>query len=426
MPDKAESVQSGLKILLLIIIFSLTSLQAFSQDQNETQPEESSANSTDTVQFEPYKSKKPVYQHILAVPSYAFHYLTRPFGMLIKEIEWNYQHVLIEGLRTFIFPTIETGRATPFAFGLTGFHNNLLNTGHNINFSGSFGSRDFFSGSFRYAIPDFLHAKNELTFFLDHRSNPFESFFLSDVENREEARRRFWDLEFETGASLEWHHMDWFTTKYSLSYKRVNMRMIDEENTLTPELVDGLGVSKYFISNADFIIDKRGGDIRLDRGYHLTFSGGYGRQIDGKEFDFFRYLTEANVLLPLKRGRRFIIKGLIERYESTEAGTVPFFELPNLGADNRLRGFPNRRFVNRGILVLTGEYRYPIWDEFDMVFFWDEGQAFDRFGEVGLARFKTSAGFGLHVVETSGVISKLEIAFSSEEARIMFSLSSGF
>ena len=425
MKTRGAKISKILPAIIFISLFNLFTTEIFSQEVQKTQHAESLPDSVETGQFEPYKSRKPVYQHILAAPSYLFHAATRPLGMLVKEIEWNYQHILIEGLRTFVFPTLETGGSTSFAFGLTGFHKNLLNTGHNIDFSGSYGSRDFFSVNFRYTIPDFLHEKNELEYFLDHRSNPFESFFLSDIENRDEAKRRFADLEFETGVSLKWHHMDWFTTKYRLSYKRVNMRSIDEENTLTPQDVEGFGVSKYFISNADFIIDKRAGEVRLDRGYHLTFSGGYGRQIDGKEFDFFRYLTEANLLVPLQRGRRFVIKGLIERYESTEAGTVPFFELPNLGANNRLRGFPNRRFVNRGILVLSGEYRYPIWDEFDMVFFWDEGQAFDRFGEVGLGRFKTSAGFGLHVVESSGVLSKLEFAFSSEEARILFTLSPG-
>jgi len=422
---RAECFSRLLKILFLNSILVLISATSFSQITNREGLQSIQNDSAEVVSPEPYRSSKPLHQHILAVPSYLFRAATRPIGWVINEIEWNYEHILIDGLRTFVFPTAETGGATSAAFGLTGFHKNLLNTGHNIDFSASYGSRDFFSGSFTYTIPDFLDAKNELELFLTHRSNPFESFFLSDADSREEAKRRFWDLEFETGTLLTWHHLDWFSSAYSLSYKRVNMRTIDEENTLTPEDVDGLGVSKYFKSNAEFLIDRRDGDFRFDRGYHLTFSGGYGRQIDGKEFDFFRYLSEANFLIPLKRGRRFIAKGLIERYESTEAGTVPFFELPTLGADNRLRGFPNSRFVDRGILVFSGEYRYPIWEEFDMVFFWDEGQAFDRFGEVGIGRFKTSAGFGLHVVESRGTLSKLEVAFSSEETRIMFSLSSG-
>ena len=59
-----------------------------------------------------------------------------------------------------------------------------------------------------------------------------------------------------------------------------------------------------------------------------------------------------------------------------------------------------------------------------MVFFWDEGQAFDRFSEVGIGiicRFQKSAGFGLHVVESRGILQNLKLHF--EETRIMFSCS---
>ena len=95
-------------------------------------------------------------------------------------------------------------------------------------------------GSFTYTIPDFLDAKNELELFLTHRSN--RKFLFERCGCREEAKRRFWDLEFETGTLLTWHHLDWFSSAYSLSYKRVNMRTIDEENTLTPEDVDGVNI----------------------------------------------------------------------------------------------------------------------------------------------------------------------------------------
>jgi len=414
------------KLFLLIAVFLIShpvsAQQAMTDSTNMAKPDSIEQN---LANESPYVSRRSVPGHILAIPSYLFRAATRPVGWIMNEIEWNYQHILIEGFEVFVFPTIQTGGATSTSFGLTGFHNNIFNTGHKVDFSGSYGSRDFFSASFTYTIRDFLSEKNELELFVNNRSNPFERFFLNDIEDKQEAGRRFWDLQFNTGAVLEWHHLDWFSSRYTLSYKRVNMRSIDTDNTLTPQDVDGLGVSKYFRSFAEFIVDKRRGGIRLDRGYHLTFSGGYGVQIDGDEFDFFNYLTEAIKFLPLNRGRRLVLKSVVERVESTEAGTVPFFELPNLGADDRLRGFPSRRFVDRGILVLSAEYRYPIWEEFDMVLFVDQGQAFDRFGEIGVGRFKTNVGFGVHIVQSKNILSRFEVAFSSEEMRIMFSLKPG-
>lgn len=414
-------------ILSSIICFTVSSDNLHAQVMNEDSVSVASNDSTkqNPANQTPYVSRRSVPAHLLATPSYLLRAATRPLGWIMNEIEWNYQYILIEGFEVFVFPTIQTGGATSSAFGLTGFHKDIFNTGHRIDFSGSYGSRDFFSASFTYTIPDFLSEKNELELFVNNRSNPFERFFLNDIEEKDDAGRRFWDLQFNTGAVLEWHHLDWFSSRYTLSYKRVNMRTIEADNTLTPGDVEGLGVSKYFKPFAEFTVNKTDGDFRLDRGYHLTFSGGYGIQIDGDDFDFFNYSTEAIKFIPLNRGRRLVLKSVIDRTESTKAGTVPFFELPNLGADDRLRGFPSRRFVDRGILVFSAEYRYPIWEEFDMVFFIDEGQAFDEFGEIGVNRFKTSAGFGIHIVQAKNILSRFEVAFSSEETRIMISLSPG-
>ena len=100
---------------------------------------------------------------------------------------------------------------------------------------------------------------------------------------------------------------------------------------------------------------------------------------------------------------------------------IPFYQLPRLGGQRSLRGFVSDRFQDDGSLLLTAEYRYPIWTSrypgwtgIDATFFVDTGQVFNALGEVAVNDFKVSVGGGLHLLNCRGLSARFEVARSME------------
>jgi outer membrane protein assembly factor BamA len=146
-------------------------------------------------------------------------------------------------------------------------------------------------------------------------------------------------------------------------------------------------------------------------------------------FEYLRYDLEWHQFLPLPLlpdTRRLAIKTRLQKAEALSGKEVPFFDYPKLGSAIDLRGFRTDRFRDDGSLLVTVEYRYPLWDFADMVLFLDEGQVFSRFEDIALDKFKTGFGFGFHLISTSGFAFRSEFAFSRESSRVILSINPNF
>ena len=96
-------------------------------------------------------------------------------------------------------------------------------------------------------------------------------------------------------------------------------------------------------------------------------------------------------------------------------GIVPHTELPYRGGTSNLRGYRRGAFRGMGTVVLNVEYRYPIWDYWNAFVFWDEGQAFDRYGDIERGRFWTSWGGGIAFRTPVGLLGKVQAGHSAAE-----------
>ena len=106
---------------------------------------------------------------------------------------------------------------------------------------------------------------------------------------------------------------------------------------------------------------------------------------------------------------------------------VPYSDMPTLGGSQRLRGFRRGSLRGEGALLLSAEYRYPIWDTWNAYLFWDEGQVFDQYDQLERGRFRTSYGGGVSLRTERAFLIGLRVGHSAQEdALVGFSLEQEF
>lgn len=147
-----------------------------------------------------------------------------------------------------------------------------------------------------------------------------------------------------------------------------------------------------------------------------------------QEVRFWRLTAEAQHFFTLFwRNRILALRARLEKAHRLEDGNIPYADLPTLGGSQRLRGYHRGGLRGEGALLLSGEYRYPIWDTWNAFLFWDEGQVFDEYGQVELDRFHTSWGGGVVLRTEQAFLVSLRLGHSAvERALVGFSLEQEF
>ena len=86
------------------------------------------------------------------------------------------------------------------------------------------------------------------------------------------------------------------------------------------------------------------------------------------------------------------ILGIRVRLENAHAlgeeSLVPYSDMPTLGGGQRLRGYRRGFFRDQGSLLLSAEYRYPIWDTWNAFLFWEEGAGLREIRRPGSRRLR--------------------------------------
>jgi len=143
---------------------------------------------------------------------------------------------------------------------------------------------------------------------------------------------------------------------------------------------------------------------------------------------FVRLEAEAQRFFTLFwRERILALRARLDRVHALGSGKVPYADLPALGGSQRLRGYHRGSLRGEGALLLSAEYRYPIWDTWNAFLFWDEGQVFAEYGQVEPDRFRTAYGAGVVLRTSRALLLSLRVGHSAEEKALTgFSLEQEF
>ena len=98
---------------------------------------------------------------------------------------------------------------------------------------------------------------------------------------------------------------------------------------------------------------------------------------------------------------------------------IPYTDLLTLGGNTSTRGYERGYFRGQGALLLSAEYRYPIWDTWNAFLFLDESNIFDHFADIDSEGFRSSYGGGISLRTEYGLLGKVQIAHSAEKAALI-------
>ena len=82
-------------------------------------------------------------------------------------------------------------------------------------------------------------------------------------------------------------------------------------------------------------------------------------------------------------------------HSANVTGNPLFYDLPFFGSPKLVRGYIDRRFIDKNILVLQTEYRYPVYKRFQGVAFFGMGNVASTFSGLVKTTFKSSFGLGI-------------------------------
>ena len=138
--------------------------------------------------------------------------------------------------------------------------------------------------------------------------------------------------------------------------------------------------------------------------------------------EFWAFRGEAQQYLTLWFPYRVLaLRGFVSWIESSPGKDVPFQRLHSNDDPDLLRGYEDFRFRDRGMAVLSAEYRWPLWTNktpggsgVDLYLLSDVGQVFHDTNELGGGNLTFSYGGGLRLESSTKFKARLELAWSDE------------
>gem|GEM_PF-4087624 len=119
-----------------------------------------------------------------------------------------------------------------------------------------------------------------------------------------------------------------------------------------------------------------------------------------------------------RRTRTFYLSARADGVRRIDDKAVPFWDLPILGGEDYLRGFPADRFRDKVALVFTAQYSYPIFQRLNGSFFVDLGSAAPAWESFELRDFRTGYGWQLESHLDDNFIFRLQLAHSREGLQV--------
>jgi len=229
------------------------------------------------------------------------------------------------------------------------------------------------------------------------------------------------------GPSVKVKLAKWLSLGGGAEYLRVETGPGDEgtsiEQIFTPPITPGLGQEvSYGVSRAFAVVDWRQSPFYTRRGglYRVDFAN--YTQSGSDSFSFRQLDLELQQYVPLLRENWVLVfRGLSSMTMTNGDSQVPYFMMPYLGSGETLRGYQNRRFRDRNMLLLQAEYRWTPSHFIDVALFADAGKVAARRGDLNFDALHTDGGIGIRFHGPKFMALRIDAAKSNEGFNLVFS-----
>jgi outer membrane protein assembly factor BamA len=162
---------------------------------------------------------------------------------------------------------------------------------------------------------------------------------------------------------------------------------------------------------------------RPDRGAFSRATVHFFESTSADDTRYWGYRLDVQRFLPLWFTKRSLAtRASVHRLVSQGDDPIPLAHLLQNEMPDLLRGYVDGRWTDVGILNLTAEYRWPVWNNsriddmgIDAYLFVDYGQVFSETSEISTRNMTTSYGLGFRIIDDARFFVRLEVAHSKED-----------
>ena len=305
------------------------------------------------------------------------------------------------------------------------FHRNLFNRGIQVEMPLSITYKNYQLAMVNMNVPMTDEVDRGLGIELTGRytSRPSENFFGIGKDSLESDKAKYRGVMREAGGDFV-TRIGELSLRVGALYRSVGITRLrsyrSDSEVFQSQEIPGLTVdpvSTFLITRASIEHDSRDNKDLPSRGGLQQFEVRLNEGLTGGDFSYWQYRGELQHFFPLSSEGRHVlgIHGSVETNQAKGGSDVPFFDLPTIGGFRSLRGFDNRRFIDRSAMNGTVEYRYRIWRHFDWGFFLDAGQVAPEIGDFARNRFHKGYGMRFIVRARENRAFVIDMARSREE-----------
>ena len=234
------------------------------------------------------------------------------------------------------------------------------------------------------------------------------------------------------GGSAAFKPASWFKVGAGLAWRRVEdreglgTRPSIETRHASPTAPGLFTEIRYTDATVFAAVDWRESSGYTRRGGLYSVAVNDFRDRD-EQFSFRQLEVDLRQSIPLLKEHWVIgLRGLVQTTMTEEGQRIPYHLLPSLGGAHTLRGYPDFRFQDRHLMLVTAEYRWIPSRIIDMALFVDAGKVAPDRGDLDFTGLTRTFGIGIRFHGPTFTPLRLDVARGEEGIRVHITGSVGF
>jgi outer membrane protein assembly factor BamA len=174
--------------------------------------------------------------------------------------------------------------------------------------------------------------------------------------------------------------------------------------------------------NAGIRYDTRDSYINPTKGTRIHLKTSLSQKFLLSDWNFISYRLETSAYKNLWKKKHILAGRLWAQHID---GTAPFQELSKIGDGWTARGYKADRFLDKAMILTSGEFRFFLFYKFGGVVFYDTGQVTPQITSIDVKKWHTNWGWGFRYY-LSTFIARFDMGISNEGNRIFFNFNHVF